>query len=296
MTVAPAWKTRPVVAVLGFVSAVLFGASDFFGGIAAKRLPAVAVAGTANLVAAVVVGVVVAATGPTWSVPAVIAGTIAGVGGAVGTACLYAVLAIGPMSVLSPTVAALYALIPAAVGIALGERLTPIGYAALVVILAAGMLLAVTPESGGARVRPGVLVLAILAGVGFSVYIIAIDRAPAASGMIPLLVELLVGAALFLPIVVGRELRARGTVTGPFREPRILAQILGCGLLMAVGLILLVIGLQLGDLAVMSVLNSLYPLGTVALALVVLRERLTLLQVVGIALALAGSVAIGLTT
>jgi drug/metabolite transporter (DMT)-like permease len=59
---------------------------------------------------------------------------------------------------------------------------------------------------------------------------------------------------------------------------------------LAVGNILLVIGLHLGDLAVMGVLSSLYPLGTVLLAFLVLRERLSWVQGAGIVLALAGSV------
>ena len=282
-----------VVAILGVVSAVLFGASDFFGGLASKRLPSIVVAAIANLIAAAVVGVVVAATAPTWSGEAVALGAVAGVGGAIGTAGLYAVLAIGPMSVLSPTVAALYALIPAVVGIALGERLTPIGYAALVVVFVAGMLLAVTREAGGARVRPGVLALAIVAGVGFAVYIIAIDGAPAASGMIPLFVELVVGAVVFAPVIAVRVGRDRGAVSALRRRTTIVQMLVG-GVFMAVGTMLLVVGLQLGDLAVMSVLNSLYPLGTVLLAIVVLKERLTGLQIVGIALALAGSVTLGL--
>lgn len=282
-----------VVAILGVVSAVLFGASDFFGGLASKRLPSIVVAAAANLVAAAVVGVVVTVTAPTWSGEAVALGAVAGVGGAIGTAGLYAVLAIGPMSVLSPTVAALYALIPAVVGIALGERLNPIGYAALVVVFVAGMLLAVTREAGGARVRPGVLALAIVAGVGFAVYIIAIDGAPAGSGMIPLLVELVVGAAVFAPVIAVRVGRDRGVVSA-LRRRTTLVQMLVGGVFMAVGTMLLVVGLQLGDLAVMSVLNSLYPLGTVLLAIVVLKERLTGLQIVGIVLALAGSVTLGL--
>ena len=285
-----------MVAALGFVSAVVFGASDFLGGLAAKRMPATTVAAIANSIAAVLVAIVVAITSPVWSGEAVLVGAVAGVGGAIGTAGLYAVLAVGPMSVLSPTVAALYALIPAALGIALGERLSPVGYAALAVVFVAGMLLAITPESGGARVRPGVVGLAVLAGVGFAVYIIAIDTAPTKSGMIPLLIELVVGALLFTPLVLRRAVRTRGVALHPLRERRVLLQVVGCGALMAAGTIMLVVGLQLGDLAVMSVLNSLYPLGTVALAMVVLRERLTPLQVLGIVLALAGSITIGLAT
>jgi len=52
----------------------------------------------------------------------------------------------------------------------------------------------------------------------------------------------------------------------------------------------------LGDLAVMGVLNSLYPLGTVLLAIAVLRERLTVWQGIGIVLALAGAVTLTLVT
>jgi drug/metabolite transporter (DMT)-like permease len=71
-------------------------------------------------------------------------------------------------------------------------------------------------------------------------------------------------------------------------------QALGAGLLLAVATILLVIGLHLGELAVMGVLNALYPLGTVLLALVVLRERLSAPQVLGILLALAASATLAL--
>jgi drug/metabolite transporter (DMT)-like permease len=71
-------------------------------------------------------------------------------------------------------------------------------------------------------------------------------------------------------------------------------QALLAGALLVVANILLVIGLHLGELAIMGVLNALYPLGTVLLALIVLRERLSRLQLAGIALALAASVVLAL--
>ncbi len=71
---------------------------------------------------------------------------------------------------------------------------------------------------------------------------------------------------------------------------------IGAGALLVTGNILLVVGLHLGDLAVMSVLTSLYPLGTVLLAITILRERLTVVQVIGIVLAIAGVIALTVVT
>jgi drug/metabolite transporter (DMT)-like permease len=286
-----------MVAVLGFVSAVVYGASDFLGGLASRRMSALLASGLGFLVAVVVSAVAVVIEQPVWSADAVVLGAIAGVAGSVGTLALYACLAVGPMSVLSPGVAAIYAVLPAVVGILLGERFDPLGYAALVVVLIAGILLAATPESGAA-VRPSgrALVYAGIAGVAFAGYIIAIDRTPPESGLVPLLVDLFVGGVLFAGALAVRRIRNGPAELDGIRNRRAVLLALAAGALLVAGNIMLVVGLHLGDLAVMAVLNSLYPLGTVLLAIAILRERLTLLQVVGIALALAGSVTLALVT
>jgi drug/metabolite transporter (DMT)-like permease len=80
------------------------------------------------------------------------------------------------------------------------------------------------------------------------------------------------------------------------RDRKAMLLAIGAGALLVTGNILLVVGLHLGDLAVMGVLTSLYPLGTVLLAIVVLRERLTVPQGIGIALALAGAVVLTVVT
>ena len=142
-----------MVAILGFVSAVVYGASDFLGGLASRRMSALLASFIGFVVATVVTTIAVLIERPVWSPEAVVLGAIAGVAGSIGTWALYACLAVGPMSVLSPGVAAIYAVLPATVGIVLGERFPPIGYAALVVVVIAGILLAATRESGGAQ-RP----------------------------------------------------------------------------------------------------------------------------------------------
>jgi drug/metabolite transporter (DMT)-like permease len=280
-----------MVAVLGFVSAVVYGASDFLGGLASRRMTAILASFVGFSVAFVVTAVAIVIEQPVWSMEAVVLGALAGIAGSIGTAALYACLAVGPMSVLSPGVAAIYAVVPAIVGIVLGERFVPTGYAALVAVVIAGILLAATPESGGAK-RPSAraLLFAGTAGIGFAAYIIAIDATPPESGLVPLFVDLISGGGLFAIALVVRRVRNGPDELAALKDRTATLQALGAGALLVTGNILLVVGLHLGDLAVMGVLNSLYPLGTVILAIALLKEKLTVWQGVGIVLAIAGAV------
>ena len=286
-----------MVAILGFVSAVVYGASDFLGGLASRRMSALLASFIGFVVATVVTTVALLIERPVWSVEAVVLGALAGVAGSIGTWALYACLAVGPMSVLSPGVAAIYAVLPAVVGIVLGERFPPLGYAALVVVVIAGILLAASPDPNGVGRPSGrALAYAGTAGVGFAGYIVAIDATPPESGLVPLLVDLIAGGALFAGALVwGRVRRGPGELRG-LRDRRATLLAIAAGVLLVTGNILLVVGLHLGDLAVMGVLNSLYPLGTVVLAIAILHERLAVWQGVGIVLALAGAVTLTIIT
>jgi drug/metabolite transporter (DMT)-like permease len=280
------------VALLGFVSALLYGASDFLGGLASRRISSLLASTIGFLVAVVVAGVAVLATNPVWSAEAVVLGVVAGACGAVGTWALYAALAIGPMSVLSPAIAAIYAIVPATVGIALGERFGPLGTAGVLVAIVAGILLASSRDAERARPRPRALLIALVSGLGFAGYIVAIDATPPESGFVPLFVDLLAGGLLFVAALVVGRVRSGPAELAGLRDRRAVGLALGAGTLLVAGNLLLVAGLHLGDLATLAVLNSLYPLGTVALAVAVLRERPSVLQIVGIVLAFAGAVAL----
>jgi drug/metabolite transporter (DMT)-like permease len=198
------------------------------------------------------------------------------------------------MSIVSPGVAMIYAVVPALFGIALGERFSPFGYAALVVVVVAALLLAVPPQRDGGRLTVRAIVYGTVAGISYAGYLILLSRTAPASGLMPLFVELTAGLAVFaIALAVNRLRRGPGELAA-VRDPRRAGQALLAGLLLVIANILLVIGLHLGDLAVMGVLNALYPLGTVLLALVVLRERIGWLQILGIVLALAASVVLAL--
>ena len=104
----------------------------------------------------------------------------------------------------------------------------------------------------------------------------------------------MVASVLYAVILLVNRVRRGAAELAGIRHRTGFAQAVLAGVLLAAGNILLVIGLHLGELAVMGVLNALYPLGTVILAFFVLRERLSLLQTVGIVLAMGASAVLAL--
>lgn len=283
-----------MIAFLGLSSALVYGASDFLGGLASRRITPLLVSFISQLVALTIVAVATLISSPQWSPSAVLLGIVAGIAGGIGTWAFYASLALGPMSVVSPGVAMIYAVIPAIFGIALGERIALPGYAALAAVVVAAVLLAVPRQRDPVRVTPRAVTYGSIAGLGFAGYIIAIDRTPSDSGLLPLMIDLIVASALYgVVLLINLARRGLAELSGA-RDRRAAVQSLGAGVTLAGGNILLVIGLHLGALAVIGVLNALYPLGTVILAFFVLRERLSVLQLVGIVLALAASATLAL--
>lgn len=285
-----------MIAALGLVSAIVFGASDFFGGLAARRMSPLLASAVGGVVSVSCSAIVVAIERPAWSPSDVLLSIAAGVLGGIGTWTFYAGLAIGPMSIVSPGVAMIYAVVPAVFGVlVLREGFSPIGYAALVAVVVAALLLAVPRRRDGGRLRARAIVLGTVAGLAYAGYLILLDRTSPASGLMPLLVELATGLALFVAVLAVNRVRRGGAELAGLRDRPLVRQALLAGLLLVIANILLVVGLHLGDLAVMGVLNALYPLGTVVLALVVLRERLGGLQLAGIVLALAASAVLALS-
>ncbi len=79
-----------MVAIHGFVSAVVYGASDFLGGLASRRMSALLASFIGFVVATVVATVALLIERPVWSTEAVVLGALAGVAGSIGTWALYA--------------------------------------------------------------------------------------------------------------------------------------------------------------------------------------------------------------
>ena len=312
--------------VLGLAGALVYGAADFLGGLAARRISALRVTAIGALSGVVLLLIAAVVVGGRWSAEALFWGGLSGITGAAAIALLYACLAIGPMSILSPLTAVTSAIVPLTWGLATGSQLGIIAYPAFALALIAVVLVGLVPDQRAVRPTMPGLLMATGSGILIGAFYILIDQTPDDSGLIPLVANRTVNATIMITLIVvlavvagRRHVRAQdaplAVIAGTHAAPHALegaapARVsllrasaaalrggwrgglmlaIGCGVLDAIANIIVLTGLRLGDLTVVSVLTALYPAGTILLAAVVLRERIAPLQWVGLALALAAS-------
>jgi drug/metabolite transporter (DMT)-like permease len=270
-----------IAVVLCVLAAGAYGTSDFAAGLASRRLAPAAVTGGVEAITLIAVAATLAVShghGP--SATALGWGAISGLGTALGTLSLYRGLSVARMSVVATLSAVLTAVIPVIVGVALGEHLTiwaELGIA--IAIPAIALISRQTGEDGDrgdrAAARSGML-YGSLAGVGFALLFIALDRAGTHSGAWPLLPGQIVALIVIAPFA-WRAIAAGGS---PQRSDR--ALIVGAGALSAIANLLFLAATGRGQLAIIAVVTSLYPAATVVLARAVLSERWTRTQATGL--------------
>jgi drug/metabolite transporter (DMT)-like permease len=287
-----------LVVLVGMGSALVFGSADFLGGLASKRISPIRATAIAAAAGLVILGISYPFIGGVWSWSAVLYGGLSGVSGALAISLLYACLAIGPMSILSPLTAVVSAIVPAAIGIFVrGEHFGTIGYVALGLALAAVVLVGFVRDSRAVHPTPRGIIMAIASGVFIGLFLVIIDLTPTNSGIVPLIANRAVnGILMFATVGVLALVARRRSSTAPkgsgWRPGLRLA--IACGIVDAAANCGLLLGIRIGDLSVMAVLTALYPAGTIILAAIVLRERIAIVQYIGLALAIAAGALLAL--
>jgi len=284
---------------LGLAGALIYGGADFFGGLAARRSSALLVTFFVALVGLVELLVAAVFVPATSSEAAWLYGAASGIAGGIGIGLLYGSLAIGPMSILSPATAFVSAIVPVSVGLSLGEGGGTLFFIAISLALIAVVLVGFVPETGALRPRPLGVLMAVGSGTFIGFTIILIDMSPADSGLIPLLANRMASSLmLLLAIVAVVATRFARTRTPALPGLSTIASswqiIVGAGVLDVLANVVVLWGLRIGELSVMSVLIALYPAGTILLASVVLKERIAVIQWVGLGMALAASALLSL--
>jgi drug/metabolite transporter (DMT)-like permease len=211
-------------------------------------------------------------------------GALAGLGGGAGVVFLYEGFAVGRISSVATTSAVLTAVLPVLVGLALGNHLGAGAAIGIVIAIPAIALVSWQPAASEGEGRGSGTLYGVLSGAGFALLFIALDRAGTRAGAWPLLsceVSALIPIAPFAFLA----LRSAG-----LPSPKVTALSVAAGLLGGGGSILFLAATKSGELAVVAVLAALYPVLTVILARVVLSERWTRMQAVGLATAVVAVV------
>ena len=272
-----------IAIVLGLAASLSWGVADFIGGLQSRRMPVVAVVLGSQLSGLALVAVIVAIRGE--APPAgdwVLYAALSSIGGIVGLTAFYRALSIGAMGVVAP-LSSTAAIIPVVVGIATGDRPSAVQGAG-VALAVAGVALASREASEEARESRAVsrgAGLALVSAVGFGSFFLAMDRASDADVLWAVCVNRAVSVSL-----LGLALVAIRPKVG--LRPADMRTLAIVGTLDIAANVFFAIASTKGLVSIVAVLSSLYPVTTVVLARVVLRERLHAVQRIGAAVALAG--------
>lgn len=275
-----------MTALLAFAGSVVFGSADFVGGAVSRRAPGLWVAAYGQTLAfffalplVLLVGwdrLTAADTG--WSLAS-------GAAGAVGLGIFYPAMARGMISIVAPVTSVVGASIPVAYGFIRGERPGVVAVVGIALALTAVAIVSTSPGEGQ-EISLAPIGASVAAGVCFGTAVVLFSRASDAGGLWPVAISRStsgLGLILLALVLSGRE--------AP-RSRFVIRACVAIGLLEAAGNALLVRALQLGPVAIASVLVSLYPVTAVLLATVVLGERLSPVRRSGVALALVAVVLI----
>jgi uncharacterized membrane protein len=275
------WAASPVV-LFGLASALSWGTADFGGGLTSRRAALFGVVLVSQLVGLLLALPIAVARGeaiPGWTDVGLSAA--AGVLGMVGILSLYRGLAIGRMGVVAPVTGVLGASVPVAAGMVLDG--IPQG-AVLGGIMLAILAVALVSRAPGHPGQRSGIELGIAAGLGIGLFNVTISRVTEGYVFGPLVIIRGVQALLIVAVVLAARPAWR-------LDRRVLPAVAGIGVLDMAGNGFYIMAAQVGPLAVAAVLSSLYPVATILLATVILRERLGRLHALGI---LAALVAIAL--
>lgn len=295
--------------VLALISALSYGVSDFLGGRAASRFGVARGTTLVYLFGTVAVGVAFLIGGGTWDSATVLSGSVAGVCTIIGMVSFYAAMAAGPMSLVSPLIAVVSDVVPVTVAIARGAQLSAVAWVAVGLAVVSALLISAQRSQHHVRIKARTVVIALVSGLTLGTAVVSLDLAPVSGGLTPAFLDMFVGLVLISAVFglgfVSRPVRlalAGLDADGETSHSQHLSRrnaawmvVVGGVLLGATNAVLL-IALHIGDLAVVSVIMGIYPLGTIVLARLVLKERMSAVQTSGAGLALVATAILALAT
>lgn len=260
--------------------------ADFLGGVKSRQLPTLTVLIVSNIFGMAVIGSIVTARGQALPHnPELLWAVLGGLAGIAAMFMLYRALAVGTIPVLAP-LSATGVIIPVFLGMATGDNPAMLQTLGILAAILGAMIAAREKATDNARSQPtsGIgLALGSALAVGF--FIIFMDRASEVDPYWTVFIMRCSYGMFLLPLI----LYARP----PLKIGREHIPALICiGTVDALAGFAFALATTVGLLSLVSVIGSLYPVVTVLLSAIVLRERPQRIQLAGVLLALTGVVLI----
>ena len=268
--------------IYGIFAAFSWGAGDFSGGLASRKMGAYRAVFWGDLLGLLIIlPIVLASHEPIPSRTVFIDASIGGVLGSIGLLILYYSLSVGKMSIAAPVSALFAAVLPVIVGLFAQGLPTLNQFGGFGFALAAVWFISQGNTTEKFQLKHiADLRLPILAGIGFGCYFIFVHYAAKESASIiwTMVASRMAGTLMLLIVVLARR--------DSFSVPRNawLAVFLNATLDLS-GNLFFILASQTGRLDVSAVLSSLFPGSTVLLAAIFLKEHISAKQWLGIALA-----------
>ncbi len=267
---------------LAGLASLLWGCSDFFGGLAAKSWVVQRVGVVMQAVSLAIISVLLVVFPADPSASDLGWGLVAGVVSAVGITLLYRSLAIGPMHVVAPTTAVVGAMSNVIIGVIGGERPSALTTAGVCLALVAVALVGSPSPAVVSAGRSSRRVVLMAAGAGLALGVLNASFAATStdSGLYPVGVSRLVALVLLgvAALVTARD--------APVRGEGAIGWSMAAGVADVGATICIALALQRGSLVLVGVLGALFPAVTVLLARAFLAERMGRWQLVGLVCAI----------
>ena len=271
--------------LLALASATAWGIADFSGGLVSRSVPTVPVTVISQAAGFVALLLAVGIANDGIDHRSFGIGILAGIGGGAGLAAFYKALSLGTMSIVSP-VTACGAIVPFTISIATGERPGTIAVVGAALAIGGAVLASAEERRSEVPDRGRAITLAVVAAVALGLFTYFLGLGSREGSALSTLAGARVGSlALLLVLALGRRESLR--VGRKWVLP-----ILAVGLCDVAANALFALASRHGLLSLVSVLGSLYPVATLFLAFALLGERLTRVQLAGVAVALAGVAAL----
>ena len=273
--------------LLSVVTAFLYGSGDFLGGVASRRHSAIQVLTTVSLIGAVPLLFVAPLVATSPSTPDLFLGAAAGLIGIAGLGLLYRGLARGPMAIFAPITAIVSAVFPVIWGVSRGDQQGLKIWFGLVIGLIGIFVLSSQPAADDIRVSFSVICEALLAGLAFGLFFSLLSETNTESAPWPIVAGRFSASLVLIFVALVQKTQLRPT-RGWF-------SLIACGICDTGANVAFLFALRYGQLGPVAVLASLYPAVTVLLARIVLGEHLTNRRLLGLFLAMATVVLVGLS-